>query len=126
MAKSNSTSDKPAIVIVRSAEAERAESVSLLIENEALLPMRSAVGTLSWLESLAKTIHETASAPIEARSDHRAATHALRRIASLSQMASYLAADFANLLDCAREDLEKDHLPAIIMTVEQAGQQVRV
>lgn len=96
----------------------QSEEVSLLIENEVLLPMRSAVDTLGWLETLAKTIRDTANAPIDAHSDHTAARLALMRIASLAEVAGYIASDFSNFVDCAREGVEDIHLQTIINAAE--------
>lgn len=93
------------------------KTISMLIENNVLLPMQSAVDTFNQLAELAKTIRDTASAPLDARSDHAKARIALMRIATLADVAAYLADDIGNFVDCQREDVAKEHKQAIIDAV---------
>ncbi|MGP1667778.1 MAG: hypothetical protein ACTS5I_18150 [Rhodanobacter sp.] len=99
---------------------EQAKSISLLIENEALLPMRSAVDTFGQLEELAQTIRDTARSPVDARSDHLTATRALMRIATLAEVAAYMASDIGNFVDGKREEIEDTHLQTVIDAVGRA------
>lgn len=97
--------------------AERSKVVSNLIENNVLAPLSTAVDTFSQLEELARTIRDTARMPIDDRSDHQTARRALTRIATLAEVAAYMAADIGNFVDCERESVEKEHLQTILNEV---------
>lgn len=85
-----------------------------LLENEAVLPLGSATDTLSQIEALFKTLAEIAGAPVDSRSDHVTARHALMRIQTLCEMGAYLAADQGNYVDCMREGLADKDIPALL------------
>lgn len=96
----------------------KAKAVSILIDNEVVLPMGSAVDTFVQLEEIAKTIRDTAKAPVDSRSDHQTARNALIRIATLAEVGAYLAADIGNFVDCKREEVEGDHRQTIISAIK--------
>lgn len=102
----------------RAAQHEPACALQALVRrigDDATCSFAAGVEGYSWISDLGRSIADLAVASRDADADpHRLLSH---RIESLAKLVSYLADDFSNTADIARETLEKEDLPQLLAAI---------
>lgn len=100
-----------------------AKALDTTVTNAAVNPMQTAVDAFGWLSTLQATIKEIAEEGARNRLETpNGACGALSRIQTLADIGHYLADDIGDHIDCVKESLRDEHLPALLAALPQRGE----